>query len=134
MTTGKLEEIEDIVCELCDGNDDDETIIIEIDSENRMELDTMRIYVPEYDLFLRTGVMSVLNKRKNEFEPDFAITAVYLGKDKKCENWVYYEQDMAHVTLHNYLRSSNIDTTGHPEYEGDCMCCALRADEEYVAE
>lgn len=95
--------IENVEEALMDRDDDFASYELDFDGD-KLVVWGWYVYVPELDLVLRNGFVMTYNEDEGAYMPDYDLTLVYEGKDKKPEEWAYYESDGFAVSLANYLR------------------------------
>lgn len=95
--------IENVEEALMDRDDDFTSEELDFDGD-KLVVWGWHVYVPELDLVLRSGFVMTYYEDEKCYMPDYDLTLIYNGKDKKPGEWAYYESDGFAVSLANYLR------------------------------
>lgn len=101
-----LEEVDEALEEFYEAGEYDsyEFKIDEFD-DGMISLESIKITIPELELYVYQGCVCVYDPDEEEYMPDFSITAVYEINEEDPKKYLYWEQDGIQVSLYNFLRS-----------------------------
>lgn len=100
------DELDDKIERLSDSNEYGEEVLVSVNDDEAIVLFEPAWRITDKDLIAVEGVYGNYDKETRDFEPDWALTAIYdnvANDDFQVENWLYLEQDSPVVTIHNYL-------------------------------
>lgn len=82
---------------------------VELDEDTRVEISSGGIYVKQFDLFLRFGVVLVYDEYTCSYEPDESVVVFYHGQKPNKNDWEIYQQGNLIQVLNDYLWDQNAD-------------------------
>lgn len=71
--------------------------------EHRIDIDDIRVVIPEVGLSVRIGVFCNYDEDEQEYMPDFAISLVYDMDEENATNYLYWEQGTPSTAIYNFL-------------------------------
>ena len=95
-----LDEMEEYLYE----NDFTDIAIEDEDETMQLIVKEPCIFIPELELYLRSGTVCNWNEKEEQYLADFDVTVVY--EVDSIGDCVYYEQDGFMLTVLNYLNAS----------------------------